>query len=97
MSAAAGVICCRCDGDIGSGEPYETLLRHSMSGPGTRMHRHTRCPDESSTRQAALHAAWGKLMTHLGACAVCLSDEPGECVTGRRLREEWRAAERDAS
>ncbi|MEU0691306.1 hypothetical protein [Streptomyces uncialis] len=98
MSAAAGVICCRCDGGIGAGEPYETLLRHSMSGPGTRMHRHTRCPDEADgvgPDDVALEAAWGSLMTHLGACAVCLSDDPGDCATERRLRREWRTAERD--
>ncbi|WP_187337652.1 MULTISPECIES: hypothetical protein [unclassified Streptomyces] len=62
------------------------------------MHRHTRCPDEADGADrddVALEAAWGNLMTHLGACAACLSDDPGDCATGRRLRKGWRTAERD--
>ncbi|MFJ4772649.1 hypothetical protein ACIP88_26705 [Streptomyces uncialis] len=110
------MICCRCDGPIEVGEPYEVLLRHSVSRPATRTHRHTHCPDEATrthqhtqcpdkaTRadrdhaalEDARYAAWGRLMTHLGACAQCPDDDPWACPTGRRLRKEWRTAERDA-
>ncbi|MFJ7421956.1 hypothetical protein ACIQXD_25645 [Streptomyces uncialis] len=101
--SAAGVFCCRCDGVIGAGEAYEDLLRHSMSGPGARVQRHVRCPGEDTgagsrdpaVLEAVHYVAWGRLMTHLGACPECLSDDPWDCPTGRRLRKEWRTAERD--
>ncbi|MYY12597.1 hypothetical protein GT204_27795 [Streptomyces sp. SID4919] len=97
------MICCRCDGPIEVGDPYEVLLRHSVSRPATRTHRHTHCPDEATRAdrdhaalEDARYAAWGRLMTHLGACPQCPDDDLWACPTGRRLRKEWRTAERDA-
>lgn len=99
----AALICCRCDGPIEDGEPYEVLVRYSVSRPGTRTHWHTYCPDEATRAdrdhialEDARYDAWGRLMTHLGVCAQCLDDDPWDCPTGRRLRKDWRTAERDA-
>lgn len=40
---------------------------------------------------AVHYLAWGRLMTHVGACPECLSGDPFGCDTAHALRRAWQA------
>ncbi|MEU0688108.1 hypothetical protein [Streptomyces uncialis] len=40
--------------------------------------------------------AWGRFLTHVGACGRCNGDDPWSCDTGRVLRRAWRTAARES-
>ncbi|MFJ4768286.1 hypothetical protein ACIP88_04065 [Streptomyces uncialis] len=40
--------------------------------------------------------AWGRFLTHVGACGQCNGDDPWSCEAGRVLRRVWRTAARES-
>lgn len=74
-------------------EPRAVPVRSQAGGP------HWYAVDDGSRLppMSPAHAlAWGRFLTHLGACGQCDGDDPWSCEAGRVLRRAWRAASRES-
>ncbi|MEV3874523.1 hypothetical protein [Streptomyces sp. NPDC049906] len=72
------------------GEPIE-VREFSDVLPGGVVHR--RCTEPARAAEAVERAAWRAYLSHVGTCDDCLP-EPIGCPEGKRLRREWKTADR---
>ncbi|MER5492819.1 hypothetical protein [Streptomyces sp. NPDC002490] len=76
--------CVQCGEPIGGRESY-------APAPGGVIHR--RCTEPARAAEAVERAAWRAYLSHVGTCDDCLP-EPIGCPEGKRLRREWKTADR---
>ncbi|WP_445401418.1 hypothetical protein ACSMX9_08930 [Streptomyces sp. LE64] len=78
-------LCVQCHEPIG-------VRERSDEGPGGGA-IHRRCTEPARAAEAVERAAWRAYLSHVGTCDACLP-EPIGCPEGKRLRREWKAADR---